>query len=200
MRGPVCPDCGKPFGSAETLVQSPGHVCRSCRERPNHFDQALAAGLFEGPLREAIHVFKYRPLRALAEPLGAWMVEQVRLVHPLDRVLPVPLHRTRLRKRGFNQALLLADVVSRRFSLGLDYDNLIRSRPTRPQVELTGPERSQNVYGAFELKRPGAVAGMRLLLVDDVFTNGATLNECSRVLKAAGAESVTAFTAARTME
>jgi ComF family protein len=200
VQGAVCPDCGRPFGSDASLAESPGHRCRSCREHAPHFDQALAAGLFEGPLREAIHIFKYRPLQALGAPLGAWMAAQVRLVHPPDGVLPVPLHRTRLRRRGFNQALLLAGAVSRRFALALDYDNLVRIRPTRPQVELTGPERAQNVRGAFELKRPEAVAGKRLLLVDDVFTTGATLNECSRVLKAAGAESVTAFTLARTME
>ena len=197
MRGPVCPECGRQFGSAASLVSSPGHRCRSCRERPPHFDQALAAGCFEGPLREAIHVFKYRPLRTLGSPLGAWMAEQVRLVHPLDRVLPVPLHRTRLRMRGFNQALLLAAAVGRRFSIVLDHDALVRIRPTRPQVELNGAEREQNVHGAFALKRPGAVAGMRILLVDDVFTTGATLNECSRALKEAGAASVTAFTLAR---
>jgi ComF family protein len=200
MQGAVCPDCGRPFGSDVSLAESPGHVCRACREHPPHFDQALAAGLFEGPLREAIHIFKYRPLQALGGPLGAWMTAQVRLVMSLDRVLPVPLHRSRLRTRGFNQALLLAGAVSRQFLLALDYDNLIRTRPTRPQVELTGAERTQNVRGAFEVKRPEAVAGKRLLLVDDVFTTGATLNECSRVLKAAGAESVTAFTLARTME
>ena len=128
------------------------------------------------------------------------MAAQVRLVHPLDRVMPVPLHRTRLRTRGFNQALLLAAAVGRRFSLELDYDNLVRIRATRPQVELNGPERTQNVRGAFELRRPDAVAGMRLLLVDDVFTTGATLNECSRVLKEAGAASVIAFTLARAPE
>jgi len=200
LQGPVCPDCGKPFSSAASLVLSPGHRCRSCRELPPHFDQALAAGYFEGPLREAVHVFKYRPLRALGVPLGAWMAAQVRLVHPLDRVMPVPLHRTRLRTRGFNQALLLAAAVGRRFSLELDYDNLVRIRATRPQVELNGPERTQNVRGAFELRRPDAVAGMRLLLVDDVFTTGATLNECSRVLKEAGAASVIAFTLARAPE
>lgn len=200
LQGALCPNCGRPFGSPEAVAQSPDHLCRSCREHATYFDQALAAGLFEGPLREAIHIFKYRPLRALGRPLGSWMAGQIRLVHPLDCAMPVPLHTTRLRMRGFNQALLLADIVSRSLSLALDYDNLVRTRPTRPQVELTGPERSQNVRGAFALKRPGDVAGRRILLVDDVFTTGATLDECSRVLKQAGARSVTALTLARTME
>jgi ComF family protein len=112
-------------------------------------------------------------------------------------VMPVPLHIKRLRQRGFNQSLLLAHRMSVRYEMQLSYDNLIRVRPTRPQVELRGDERIKNVEGAFALRRPDQVRGKRIILVDDVFTTGATMNECASVLKNAEASQVTAFTLAR---
>lgn len=200
VRGPVCPSCGRPFGSPEALSRSPAHVCLTCRKSPPHYDQALAAGLFEGPLREAIHVYKYRPVRSLGRPLAEWMTGQVRVTAPLDTVMPVPLHAKRLRRRGFNQALLLAHGVAERFHIPLVHDNLVRVRFTRPQIELSGHERTVNVQGAFRLARPDDVEGKRVLLIDDVFTTGATMNECAKVLKEAGAASVIALTLARTSE
>jgi ComF family protein len=200
LQGPVCPTCGRPFGSPEALAHSPQHECLSCRKDQPQFDQALAAGLFEGPLREAIHVFKYKPLQALGVPLAAWMADQVRMTVPLDIAMPVPLHRSRLRHRGFNQALLLAQGVSGRFSVPLSYENLLRTRSTRPQVELSGRERAENVRGAFAVDRPGEVRDRKVLLIDDVFTTGATMNECAKVLKDAGAAAVTVLTLARTAE
>lgn len=196
----LCPGCGRPFDSEESLTASPSHCCRSCRLSPPLFDQALSVGYFEGSLREAIHVFKYRPLRALGAPLGRWMAGNVRQLAQHDIVLPVPLHRSRLRRRGFNQALLLAHAVSLRHAVPLSCDTLLRIRPTRPQVELSGAERSANVRGAFAVPRPAEVQGLRILLIDDVFTTGATLNECARALKAAGAGAVSALTLARTVE
>lgn len=200
LEGPLCPSCGRSFGSPESLIDSPEHECSSCRKFPPHYDQALAAGLFEGPLREAIHVYKYRPLQSLGKHLSRWMAGQVTMTIPLDVAMPVPLHKKRLRHRGFNQALLLAHGVSERFRLPLNFDNLIRTRYTRPQVELSGRERAENVRGAFNLIRPADVREKRILLIDDVFTTGATMNECAKVLKDAGAESVTVLTLARTTE
>jgi ComF family protein len=200
LQGPVCPTCGRPFGSPESLTDSPEHECWNCRKDPPHYDQALAAGMFEGPLREAIHLYKYRPLRSLGKHLSHWMAGQVRMTVPLDMAMPVPLHKKRLRLRGFNQALLLAHGVSLRFTIPLIYDNLVRTRYTRPQVELSGRERAENVRGAFDLIRPAEVCEKRILLIDDVFTTGATMNECAKVLKDAGAGSVTVLTLARTTE
>jgi len=114
--------------------------------------------------------------------------------------MPVPLHKKRLRLRGFNQALLLAHGVSLRFRIPLNYDNLVRTRYTRPQVELSGRERAENVRGAFDLIRSAEVCEKKILLIDDVFTTGATMNECAKVLKDAGARSVTVLTLARTTE
>jgi ComF family protein len=197
LYGPVCPCCGRPFDSPEALSHSPGNECGACRQNPPMFDQALSIGYFEGPLREAIHQFKYRPCRSLGRPLGEWMAQNVRLLTGIDIVMPVPLHTKRLRQRGFNQALLLAHRISETHHVKLSCDNLFRVRPTRPQVELTGEERVRNVAGAFELHQPGEVEGGRVVLIDDVFTTGATMNECAEVLKDAGAAQVIAFTLAR---
>ena len=195
--GPACPVCGRPFESPEALSQSPSHLCLSCRQKPPTFDQALSVGYFEGPLREAIHQFKYRPCRALGRPLALWMTKNICPVDGIDRIIPVPLHTSRLRQRGFNQALILAHVLSKTFTLPLSYDNLKRVRFTRPQVELSGDERIKNVAGAFALRSPDELKDLDVLLIDDVFTTGATMNECARVLKDAGASRVTALTIAR---
>ena len=197
VRGAVCPTCGRPLGSPEALIASPGHECRACRQFPPHFDQALSAGVFEGQLREAIHCYKYRPALSLGRPLAEWMANQIRVVDTLDVVMPVPLHRKRLKQRGFNQALLLAQVIAERSGLPLVYDSLLRIRDTRPQVDLSGADRTKNVRGAFSVALPATVQDKRILLVDDVLTTGATMNECARELKQAGASSVTALTLAR---
>jgi len=195
--GPVCPVCGRPFESPETLLYSPEHQCGSCRQTPPMFDQALSTGQFEGSLREAVHQFKYRPCRSLGKPLGEWMADRIRLVGEVDMIMPVPLHVKRLRQRGFNQALLLGHCLSERYNIQLSCGNLARVRPTRPQVELTGEERIKNVKGAFSLRKPAEVEARHIVLVDDVFTTGATMNECAAVLKKSGAAQVTALTLAR---
>jgi ComF family protein len=163
------------------------------------FDQALSVGYFEGSLREAVHQFKYRPCRTLGSPLGEWMAANVRLVMDIDLIIPVPLHVSRLKEWGFNQALLLAHRMSEAHHIPFSCDNLFRTRPTRPQVELSGMERIRNVAGAFMLRQPEVVVDRNIVLVDDVFTTGATMNECASVLKQAGAAHVTAFTLARAL-
>ena len=197
LPGPFCPSCGKPFDSLEALSHSPAHECHACRLKPPRFDQALSVGYFEGSLREAIHQFKYRPCHALGKPLSTWMCGNLRVMAPIDIIMPVPLHSSRLRQRGFNQSLLLAYPLSLTGDMVLCYDNLWRTRPTRPQVELSGDDRIKNVAGAFALQQPQDVTGLSVLLVDDVFTTGATLNECAGVLKNAGAASVIVLTLAR---
>jgi len=127
------------------------------------------------------------------------MVNNVRLLTDIDVVIPIPLHTKRLRQRGFNQALLLAHAMSTASSIPLSWDNLVRVRPTRPQVELTGEERIKNVAGAFAVRRLNEITAKRVMLVDDVFTTGATMNECAAVLKDAGAAQVVAFTLARAL-
>lgn len=128
------------------------------------------------------------------------MADSILLTDGIDLVMPVPLHKRRLRRRGFNQALLLASIVADRFQRSLVYDNLLRVRDTRPQVELSGTERTRNVRGAFAVVKASEIVEQRVLLIDDVFTTGATMNECAAVLKSAGALAVTCLTLARTMD
>jgi ComF family protein len=195
--GAVCPSCGRPFFSPEALTHSPEHTCSVCRSKPPAFDQAISIGQFEGPLREAIHQFKYRPCRSLGKPLGFWMARHVRVNESFDSIMPVPLHRTRLKHRGFNQSVLLAHACAERTGVPLALDNLVRVRETRPQVELKPDEREKNVADAFGVKRAEAVNGKSILLIDDVYTTGATLNACAAALKSAGASGVVALTLAR---
>lgn len=114
-----------------------------------------------------------------------------------DVIIPVPLHWTRLWRRGFNQSALLASEVATRLARPLDVRSLVRSRATPSQTARDGKERLLNVRGAFGVRRPGRVAGRRILLVDDVMTTGATANECARALISAGAARVDVLTLAR---
>jgi ComF family protein len=115
-----------------------------------------------------------------------------------DLLIPVPLHRSRLRIRGFNQAQLLCTMVSERLSIPILPDGLIRTRPTQPQIELSASERRNNVKGAFTVKHPKKVYSKSILLLDDVMTTGSTVDECAAELKKCGATAVTVVTVART--
>lgn len=114
-----------------------------------------------------------------------------------DMIVPVPLHKTRLRERGFNQSLLLSKGLAKIYGLHVDYLNLKRIRATAPQINLKGKGRLKNVRGAFAAENSLAFKHKKILLIDDVHTTGATIAECGRVLKKAGAESVDALTLAR---
>jgi len=196
--GPCCPRCGKPFASAAALSHSPGHLCGDCRERSPKFDRAVSAGWYEGVLAEAIHLFKYRGKTLLTRPLGDLLLPAIKRLPEADVLVPVPLHPSRLREREFNQALLLCDYLGAESGLPVIPDALERIRVTPPQIGLSHEDRRRNVRRAFVPKRPERLEGRRPVLIDDVFTTGATVNECARPLKRAGAESVFVLTVART--
>jgi len=191
-----CDRCGRPF---QTDIPSV-HTCAACLQKSPAFDQALAAGLFQDTLRAAIHDFKYNRRVGLARPLARFMARE--LTAPFyppeaDLILPVPLHWRRLRERGFNQALLLAKALFPSWRDRILLDLLVRIRWTEPQINFSGQERQRNVLYAFAVSRPEIVVDKSVILVDDVFTTGATANECARVLKKAGAKSVLVLTLAR---
>jgi ComF family protein len=193
---PRCPRCGIGFVSPSER----DHLCSGCLTEEPYFARARAVCLYEGLIVETICRFKYGGVTRLARPLGSFLTEYRDPEFPFtdfDLILPVPLHSQRLRERGFNQSLLLARRFSRKHSLPLNFTALQRSRSTRPQTELSGAERRTNVRGAFLIQEPEAVAGRRVLLVDDVFTTGATVRECARVLIRAGAQRVDVLTLAR---
>jgi ComF family protein len=156
-------------------------------------------GLHSGPLRSALHGFKYRRDLGLAEAFGVLLAETfTRAGEEVDMVVPVPLGKQRLKERGYNQAALLASAFSA--VTGLDYRPCAahRIRETRSQVGLSVEERQSNVSGAFSAQ-PEIVTGKRLLLIDDVMTTGATLNACALALKNAGAAAVASLTLARAL-
>jgi ComF family protein len=200
LGGAVCPRCGRPFASQETLAYSPDHLCGPCRVRLPVYTQARSLYPYTTPLQDAIRLFKYRKKVALAEALGDLMDAGAPWTHPpVDLLMPVPLHPARLREREFNQSLLLADRLNHRLRLPLSYDNLVRSRQTLPQTELSRAVRLKNLRRAFSVLRPGEVLGKRILLVDDVMTTGTTVNECAKALRKAGASDVYVTTLARTV-
>jgi ComF family protein len=151
----------------------------------------------EGVLREAVHWFKYRGRTALAMPLGDLMATYW-MQHPMpaDIVVPVPLHVTRLRERGYNQAALLACAMARQVGLVINEQALTRQRATAPQVELSARQRKENVHDAFRCSGSELI-GKQVLLVDDVCTTGATLEACAVALYEGGASGVWALTLAR---
>jgi competence protein ComFC len=148
-------------------------------------------------MREAIHRLKYSNSRDLAVPLGEMMILYWQDVRPpADVIVPVPLHTRRLRERGYNQAALLAMELGKGVGLPVLENALIRVRDTSPQVDLSAKERKENVRGAFHCP-DDRLAGRSVLLVDDVYTTGATLESCSLALKQQGVRTVWALTLAR---
>ncbi len=181
-----CPRCGLP-GRAT--------ACGACLARPPAFDALQAAGLFGGPLADAIHALKYGDRPALARPLGRWLAASVSLP-PGALVVAVPLGRRRRLTRGYDQAGRLAEHLARAAGAALLVGALRRVRETPPQVGRTRAARAANVAGAF-VAEPRRVAGRALVLVDDVVTTGATADAAARALLAAGARGVTVVALAR---
>ncbi len=188
---PLCPHCGLP------LAVEP---CPACQGRRLEIDGIYAPFRFEGPARQAVHLLKYHNLKALAPVLARLMAAHFHL-HPLpaQAIVPVPIHRARLRQRGYNQAELLARCLGQELGLPLEPGWLERPQAGQPQARTPSREqRWHNTTGAFRaagearLRRAGAV-----LLVDDVCTTGATMNACAGALKAAGAARVWGLTLAR---
>lgn len=191
-----CPCCGAPFSSPFALSHSPSHLCGQCRTDPPPFDRVTGGCEYEGPLRMLVHRFKFDDRPDLAEEIAPLVWDTV-LPDGADLIVAVPLHPSRLRVRGYNQSLLLAKEIGKTAKIPLLIDTLARIRPTRPQTELSATERAENVKGAFLVRVPDEIAGKGIVLVDDVYTTGSTVRECARVLKEAGAETVTVITAAR---
>ena len=193
---PFCAKCSEPYPGAITQT----FRCANCEHRKLHFDCAVAAYRSRGLVRKLVHDFKYGNQRHLRYPLAAWLRETLhdeRLRgRRFDLIVPVPLHPARQRERGFNQAALLAELLADSMQVPSRLV-LERTRYTTTQTAYDRAERMENLAGAFRLRKNRDVRDLRVLLIDDVLTTGSTLSECARVLKAAGAISVHAATAAR---
>jgi ComF family protein len=157
-------------------------ICSSCRAGNAEFDRARAWGLYEGSLRRVIREFKFRGRRRLGTPLAGLLGKSLMsFEHSFEYIIPVPSHRARVRARGFDQVRVLAKRLSRDSGVAI-FDGLSRVRNTKPQFGLPLGERSRNVKGAFRLKQPEALESRKVLLLDDIITTGATVQEISSVL------------------
>jgi ComF family protein len=207
-RGPACHLCGLPFVSARTQ-DAAAALCASCRCGEYHFDRARSFGLYVDALRAVILQLKFQRRERLGKRLGELLsgvweeIEEGGGGGP-TALVPVPLHVSRQRERGFNQAELLAQGLSASLAKTrggpapqVDARSLRRIRPTPPQTGLSVSARHENVRGVFSVVRPERIRDKRIVLVDDVMTTGATLSACAQVLKTAGAQSVHALTLAR---
>ncbi len=211
---PFCALCSQTFGqsvSGDALAVLTGPLsCPYCRERPPVFDCAVSARRHDGLARDLIARFKYQEQHYLCRPLAGWMASVLRDDPRLRDwaagdggavLVPVPLHGRRRRERGFNQAESLCRALSRQTGLPV-WNALRRVRYTQTQTQLNRAERQQNLRDAIEATPAGrrstrTLRGARVILVDDVFTTGSTVNECARALRRAGAAGVRVLTVAR---
>ncbi|HVN26839.1 MAG TPA: ComF family protein, partial [Candidatus Binataceae bacterium] len=200
---PICPICGAPM---ESSIRDDDR-CVSCADRPPYFASARSVARYrpsaEGDRRSLpalIRRHKYGLEQSLHAALAEFLGDELPYsADDFDVLMPVPLHQRRLWWRGFNQAALLAMSIARRFAKPIDLKSLTRTRMTTPQTSQDHDARRRNVRRAFAVKHPARVRGKRLLLIDDVMTTGATVDECSRVLMAAGAARVDVLTLARVL-
>jgi len=193
---PFCERCGtKMFARATGEL-----ICNECRRTKRHFDRAFSATIYNDVMRSLVHRYKYRMRQYLHTSLAWWMIEFAHRyidTQRIEAIIPVPLHWRRFQYRGFNQANALARPLAREFRRPIIKHVLQRRRNTVPQVSLKPKARATNILDAFRVRRPERIEGKHLLVLDDVYTTGATVNECARALKDAGAASVIAFTLTR---
>lgn len=197
----ICNICGcllesLPVAEGERLL------CPFCRRQSYGFDRARSYAVYDGALVRAVLLLKFEAMT----PLGSWfaarlaeVVERAGESLAADVVVPVPLHRERQRERGYNQAELIARPLARRLGLPCRSVLLVRTRPRPDKLHLSLEERWESVRGAFATRPGSQVDNLRVLLVDDVMTTGATLDACAKALREAGAKSVTGLTVGRAL-
>jgi competence protein ComFC len=191
-----CLCCGRFF---EGRIES--HLCSACLDSPPAYSRHRSVCRYRGMAKDLIRLFKYQKKKILGDDLALFLYRHLRGEDPLwwgaDALVPVPLHPHRLRQRGFNQAEILARRLSRLSGIELQTNRLIKVRDAQPQTTLSGENRRSNLKGAYSVRHGRLLSGKTVILVDDVFTTGATMGECSRVLKEAGVQEVRAVTIAQ---
>jgi len=198
---PYCLSCSKPFLPSETFQSFPFSFCLECQKEPPYFKRVFVPTLYDGVMKKAIHLFKYdrkiNIIQGMKRIIKVYLDRNRSTFPHLDLVVPVPLHRKKLKERGFNQAELLAKVIARHLNLKLVKNSLGRIKPTRVQAKLSKRERIENMRKAFLVKNAEEFRGRSVLLVDDVYTTGTTVNEIAKILKRTKAKEVYVFTLAR---
>lgn len=188
--GTICERCGKYLAEDTAL-------CSDCRANPPRFHIARAVGPYEDPYRITTKVLKFMGRKYLASQMGRMMAQKIKSepgFGDIDMIVPVPISKSSLQVRGFNQAALLARKISKELGIKMECGALVRTRETPHQTELSKEERERNLACVFQVPDPSKVEGKSILLVDDVYTTGATSKECSRALLDAGASRVSIIT------
>lgn len=202
ITAPICAHCGRPFVSPIVGQTDAQPLCGICRKGLYDFAFARSYSIYTPKVASAILLLKYEELAPLGRLFARHLLELVRLHHQqfaADLIVPVPLHPARLRERGHNQAELIARPLARHLGFPCRSYLLVRTRPRPDKLRLALRERWRSVRGAYAIREGRRVDKLRVLLVDDVMTTGATLDACSRALRRAGASSVVALTVARAL-
>lgn len=195
-----CARCDYPFLSTAATSHSQHHLCHSCRQRLPSYTKAWTLYPYLPPLQDAIQLFKYGGKVSLVGPLARLMIDRLPPLESIHLIVPVPLHINRLREREFNQSLLLADRIGRHLSIPVSCTDLVRISSAPAQTSLPRKERLNNLRNAFRVIHPKSIADKRILLIDDVFTTGATVNQCAKALRKAGSGDVFPLTLCRTLD
>lgn len=178
--------CGK------QLEYNTDELCGDCTRRSRSFERGFATFPYTDAMRKSVYSFKYNNRREYASFYATSIFtlyrEQIERIEP-DALIPVPLHKSKYRKRGYNQAELVAAELSRLTGIPLDSGILKRTRNTRPQKELDDEQRNKNISNAFQISK-NVVKYKKVILIDDIYTTGTTINECAKELKKAGVEKV----------
>ncbi|MCG2711452.1 MAG: ComF family protein [Candidatus Omnitrophica bacterium] len=194
---PFCKKCGASLKSSTAMAND---SCAECRHKQYYFDRALSVCEYAGIARKCIQLFKYKRKLKIGRNLSKIMLAFLKkhfTLDSIDLIMAVPLHRSKLKERGFNQAEILAEFIRLNLDIPASFDNLKRVRKTLSQYQLPLGKRQKNMRDAFGCADKVFFKNKSILIVDDIFTTGATLNECSRVLKNAGAKKVYTLTIAR---
>ena len=186
-----CPQCG---------LESDGNICGSCLSSPPDFDKTLAVFLYIFPIDAMMVRYKYGNMLNLSNTFGQFLRDKTvssLAANQIDFIIPMPIHPTRIKERGFNQAHEIAKVLTKNCKQKLDFKSVARTKLTPPQANLPLKDRVKNIKGAFKVS--GELTGKRIAIVDDVMTTGASLNELAKTLKKAGASHVECWVVARTL-
>jgi ComF family protein len=199
LTGSLCPICGITFFDSP----SESHLCGNCLENKPYFSCARAVASYETIILNAIHQFKYGRDLSIGVLLASLMADfsfPDLEFRDYSLIIPVPLHIKKLRKRSFNQSIILADSLGKKWQIPVNFSLLKRCKFTLTQTGLDKKERKRNIKGAFEVTDRAKIADRNIILVDDVYTTGATLNECTKMLIKAGAQKVAVLTLARVLQ
>jgi competence protein ComFC len=193
---PYCRVCGRNIN----LTVPEKQICKQCLNNDIHFDRAWAVCKYKDPIKKCIHLFKYNrniSLVNLLSELAGNYIERFININKIDSVLAVPIHKSKLRQKGFNHSQLIVESIAKRFNKPVSSNNLIKSKATTEQVNLNKQKRLSNLKNSFKVKNLSLLKNKTVLLIDDVYTTGSTINECAKTLKGAEVNKVYALVLAR---